>query len=45
MDLSLIGPDRRERTGLGRVSVTLADMIGFALGAVVAIALLLLLTG
>jgi hypothetical protein len=44
MDLTLIGPDRRRRTGLGRLSVTLADLVGIAIGALIAITVLLVLT-
>jgi hypothetical protein len=43
MDLSLIGPDRRRHSRLGRISVTIADVVGLALGAVVALAVILLL--
>jgi hypothetical protein len=44
MDLTLIGPDRRRRTGLGRLSVTIADFAGIAIGALIAITVLFLLT-
>ena len=44
MDLTLIGPDRRRRTKLGRVSVTFADLVGIAIGALIAVTVLLLLT-
>jgi hypothetical protein len=37
MDLSIIGPDRREVTRLSRVWLTIADVIGLAVGAAVAI--------
>ena len=43
MDLSLIGPDRREITGFGRFWVTLADVLGLAIGAAVAVGLIALL--
>ena len=43
MDLSLIGPDRREVTDLNRVWLTLADFIGLAVGAALAVALIVLL--
>jgi hypothetical protein len=43
MDLTLIGPDRSEKTHLSRVWLTLADFLGVAIGALVAIALLVLL--
>jgi hypothetical protein len=44
MDLTLIGPDRRRHTRLGRLSVTIADVAGIAIGALIAVAVLLLLT-
>ena len=43
MNLSLIGPDRRHHSHLGRISVTIADLIGVAIGLALAIALILLL--
>lgn len=43
MDLSLIGPNRREVTHLSRTWLTLADCVGIAIGAVFAVALLALL--
>jgi hypothetical protein len=43
MDLGLIGPDRHEITHLSRTWLTLADCVGIAIGAVLAIALLALL--
>lgn len=46
MDLSLIGPDRRERTRVGasrraRFWLTLADMAGLAAGAALAVVVIL----
>lgn len=46
MDLSLIGPDRREATRLGareraRLWLTVADLVGLAVGAGIAAALIL----
>ena len=43
MDLSLIGPDRRDITQLNRIWLTLADFIGLAIGAALAVALIVLL--
>ena len=43
MDLDLIGPDRRDITHLSRTWLTLADCVGIAIGALFAIALLVLL--
>jgi hypothetical protein len=43
MDLSLIGPDRREVTDLNRIWLTLADFIGLAIGAALAVVLIVLL--
>ena len=43
MDLSLIGPDRHAITHLSRTWLTLADCVGIAIGAVLAIAMLALL--
>jgi hypothetical protein len=43
MDLTLIGPDRREVTRLNGIWLTLADFIGLAVGAALAVALIVLL--
>ena len=48
MDLTLIGPDRREATRLGHVRLarlwlTVADVVGMAVGAGIAAALILAL--
>jgi hypothetical protein len=48
MDLSLIGPYRREATRVGdaaraRLWLTVADMVGLVVGAAVAVALILAL--
>jgi len=48
MDLSLIGPHRRERTQVGdhhraRLLLTLADFVGLAAGALVAAVVILTL--
>jgi hypothetical protein len=43
MDLSLIGPDRHEMTGLGRPWLALADLLGLAVGAAVAVAVIIVL--
>ena len=43
MDLTLIGPDRRDKTHLSSLWLLLADFAGVAIGAIIAIALLVLL--
>ena len=43
MDLSLIGPYRREVSSLGRLWLTIADMVGFAVGLTIAIVAIVVL--
>jgi hypothetical protein len=42
MDLSIIGPNRREITRLSRVWLTVADVAGLAVGGAVAVVAILL---